>query len=78
MDEVSRFALGKNHAIAHMPHSTLNPQPSTSGPQLIARDLRRSFKIGHRTIEVLRGISTEIQRGEAVFLCGASGMAENE
>ena len=40
---------------------------------LVARDLRRSFKIGSRTIEVLRGISTEIQRGEAVFLCGASG-----
>ena len=49
-----------------------SPLP-TSAPQLIARDLRRSFKIGHRTIEVLRGISTEIQRGEAVFLCGASG-----
>ena len=56
-----------------MLHSTLNTQHSTSAPQLIARDLRRSFKIGRRTIEVLRGISTEIQRGEAVFLCGASG-----
>ncbi|MCE9609412.1 MAG: ABC transporter ATP-binding protein [Chthoniobacter sp.] len=42
-------------------------------PLLVARDLRRSFKIGSRTIEVLRGISTEIARGEAVFLCGASG-----
>ena len=42
-------------------------------PQIIARDLRRSFKIGTRTIEVLRGISVEIRAGEAVFLCGASG-----
>jgi predicted ABC-type transport system involved in lysophospholipase L1 biosynthesis ATPase subunit len=42
-------------------------------PQLIARDLRRSFRIGSRRIEVLRGISMEIQYGEAVFLCGASG-----
>jgi predicted ABC-type transport system involved in lysophospholipase L1 biosynthesis ATPase subunit len=42
-------------------------------PQLVARDLRRSFQLGARKIEVLRGISTEIFRGEAVFLCGASG-----
>jgi predicted ABC-type transport system involved in lysophospholipase L1 biosynthesis ATPase subunit len=42
-------------------------------PQLIARDLRRSFRIGSRRIEVLRGISMEVARGEAVFLCGASG-----
>src|SRR6478752_3115538 len=44
-----------------------------NGPQLVARDLRRSFKIGPRRIEVLRGISLEVQQGEAVFLCGASG-----
>ena len=53
--------------------STPDSQPSPSAPLLVAKDLRRSFKIGARTIEVLRGISTEIARGEAVFLCGASG-----
>src|SRR5438105_6875701 len=42
-------------------------------PQLIARDLFQSFKMGPRRIDVLRGISMDIQRGEAVFLCGASG-----
>ncbi len=41
--------------------------------QLVARDLRRSFRIGPRRIEVLRGISMEVAYGEAVFLCGASG-----
>src|SRR4051812_34877704 len=47
--------------------------PATAQPQLIARDLFQSFRMGPRRIEVLRGISMDIFRGEAVFLCGASG-----
>jgi putative ABC transport system ATP-binding protein/lipoprotein-releasing system ATP-binding protein len=42
-------------------------------PHLVARELRRSFRLGSRTIEVLRGISVDIRKGEAIFLCGASG-----
>src|SRR5256714_11154943 len=42
-------------------------------PQLVARDLRRSFRMGPRRIEVLRSISMEVRRSEAVFLVGASG-----
>jgi predicted ABC-type transport system involved in lysophospholipase L1 biosynthesis ATPase subunit len=42
-------------------------------PQLVARDLFRSFRMGARQIEVLRGISMEIAHNEAVFLSGASG-----
>jgi predicted ABC-type transport system involved in lysophospholipase L1 biosynthesis ATPase subunit len=45
----------------------------TPAPQLIARDLRRSFRMGPRRIEVLRGISMEVRRSEAFFLVGASG-----
>lgn len=44
-----------------------------SAPLLVARDLRRSFLIGKRNIEVLRGVNVELKAGEAVFLCGASG-----
>ena len=42
-------------------------------PQLVARDLFQSFKLGPRRIEVLRGISIEIAAGEIIFICGASG-----
>jgi predicted ABC-type transport system involved in lysophospholipase L1 biosynthesis ATPase subunit len=42
-------------------------------PQLVARDLFRSFRIGSRRIEVLRGISLDIARSESIFICGASG-----
>ncbi len=45
----------------------------TGSAQLIARDLFQSFRMGARWIEVLRGISMEIGRNEAVFLSGASG-----
>ncbi len=40
---------------------------------LEAAALRRSFRIGTQTIEVLREISLVVTKGETVFLCGASG-----
>ncbi len=45
------------------------PQP----PQLIARDLCQSFRMGSRRIEVLGGISLDVAAGEIIFICGASG-----
>ena len=42
-------------------------------PRLMARGLRRSFRIGGASIEVLRSIDIDIAAGESVFLCGASG-----
>jgi predicted ABC-type transport system involved in lysophospholipase L1 biosynthesis ATPase subunit len=42
-------------------------------PQLIARDIYKSFRMGPRRIEILRGISMEIAHNETVFLSGASG-----
>ena len=41
--------------------------------QLTARNICRSFKIGSRKVEVLRGINLDIKKGESVFLSGASG-----
>lgn len=60
----------------HAPRPFRMPDSSAASattPHLRATDLRRSFRLGTRTIEVLRGISVEVARGETVFLCGASG-----
>lgn len=37
------------------------------------KDLHRSYRIGKKSIEVLRGINLCISKGEKVFLCGPSG-----
>lgn len=36
-------------------------------------DLHRSYRIGRKAIEVLRGVDLDIHAGERVFLCGPSG-----
>ncbi len=51
----------------------LAPLPKSGEAHLRAVNLKRSFTIGSRRIEVLRGISLDVHRGESVFLVGASG-----
>ena len=51
----------------------MTSQDCPNDVHLSARDLRRSFKMGSRQIDVLRGISLDVRHGESVFLVGASG-----
>lgn len=46
---------------------------SSSGIHLKAFDLKRSFRIARTSLQVLRGISLEVNKGETIFFCGASG-----
>jgi putative ABC transport system ATP-binding protein/lipoprotein-releasing system ATP-binding protein len=49
------------------------PKPAVEIPLIQTSDLRQSFRIGNRQLDVLRGISLEIWAGAAAFLVGASG-----
>ena len=44
---------------------------------LRARGLRKSFRLGKTTLEILRGLDLTVLRGETVFLCGASGAGKS-
>ena len=46
-------------------------------PLVIARDLRKSYKMGRRDVDVLQGVSIEVTRGEFVALRGASGAGKS-
>jgi lipoprotein-releasing system ATP-binding protein len=46
---------------------------TTSPPLLEALDVHKSFMLGRRTLEVLRGVALRVQRGEFIALRGASG-----
>jgi putative ABC transport system ATP-binding protein/lipoprotein-releasing system ATP-binding protein len=44
---------------------------------LHASGLRKSFRLGTTTLEILRGLDLTVLRGETVFLCGASGAGKS-
>ena len=44
---------------------------------LTARGLRKTYQLGRRPLEVLRGVDLSIERGGFVALCGASGTGKS-
>src|SRR5450755_3350858 len=44
---------------------------------LSARGLSKSYRMGRRTLEVLRGVDLEVARGEILALRGASGAGKS-
>jgi predicted ABC-type transport system involved in lysophospholipase L1 biosynthesis ATPase subunit len=59
-----------------LPMPDSNPDalpPPVPAPLIQARGLRQSFRMGPRTLEVLRGVDLDVAPSEATFLVGASG-----
>jgi ABC-type lipoprotein export system ATPase subunit len=50
---------------------------SSAAPLLSARGLHKSYPVGKRTLEILRGIDLEVARGEFLALRGASGAGKS-
>src|SRR5687768_6750914 len=48
-----------------------------NGALLVARDVHKSYTLGKRTLEVLRGVSLSINRTEFLALRGASGAGKS-
>jgi ABC-type lipoprotein export system ATPase subunit len=46
-------------------------------PLIIARDLGRTYRIGERSLNVLRGVNLEVARGDFLALRGASGAGKS-
>jgi ABC-type lipoprotein export system ATPase subunit len=57
--------------------ASARPVAASSGALLEACDLHKSYSIGRRTLEVLRGLSISIVRGEFLALRGASGAGKS-
>jgi ABC-type lipoprotein export system ATPase subunit len=60
-----------------------NPPPSSKAPGNLAdalveaRAVRKTYRIGRRTLDVLRGVNLTVRRGEFLALQGASGAGKS-
>ena len=57
------------------PAATSDPSHATTSTDSVIRadNIVRTFEIGDNRIEVLRGVTMDVKRGERLFLSGASG-----
>jgi ABC-type lipoprotein export system ATPase subunit len=53
------------------------PETGAATPFVVARDLERTYTMGKRSLEVLRGVSFSMERGEFLALRGASGAGKS-
>jgi putative ABC transport system ATP-binding protein len=49
----------------------------SAAPQIVARDVVKTYRLGGSTIGALQGISVEVERGEYLAVTGASGSGKS-
>ena len=64
------------------PDNTRNTRDATGSPRgeaplLVIDELHKSYRMGRTTLEVLRGVSLRVRRGEFVAVVGASGSGKS-
>jgi lipoprotein-releasing system ATP-binding protein len=62
---------------APLPHHSAAASSPAGEPLLVARDLHKTYSMGSRTLEVLRGVSLVVNRGEFLAVRGASGAGKS-
>lgn len=55
----------------------MNSKNTKLAPTLEIKDLYRSFKQGSQTVEVLKGVNLDIEKGEVIALIGPSGSGKS-
>lgn len=60
-----------------MNEATGSTESSAPAPLMTVRDVHKTYRIGKRTLEVLRGVDLQIGRGEFLALRGASGAGKS-
>ena len=56
---------------------TRGPAPKSADPQIVARDLVKTYRLGGSVIGALQDVSVEVARGEYLAVTGASGSGKS-
>jgi putative ABC transport system ATP-binding protein len=56
---------------------TAASQDKSAAPQIVARDVVKTYRLGGSTIGALQGVSVEVERGEYLAVTGASGSGKS-